>query len=153
MRVVFLDIDGVLNSENWLRQKSEAIDEPRGWFDPRAVALLNKLLVETGAKIVVSSAWRLCHEFEELKGILKSVGIETEVVGITYNLGNVPRGHEIADYLSRHPEIDNFVILDDDRDMDRVQHRLIKTAWKRGLQLSHVLKAVEWLTAESKVNV
>jgi histidinol phosphatase-like enzyme len=53
MKVIFLDIDGVLNSEEFLKKnKNEAIDRNN-------VSILKKIIDKTGAFIVMSSAWRL----------------------------------------------------------------------------------------------
>lgn len=140
MKIIFLDIDGVLNHqiwfENWLVYKKEmGITErdERRWFDPRCVALLNSLTDDTGAKIVVSSSWRLGKRVEDLKELLKSVGITGEVISKTPELEftgleeysySVPRGCEIKAWLETNKDILSmkmskvkYIILDDDSDM------------------------------------
>lgn len=57
MKIIFLDIDGVLNSEVYYRIVDRS---KKDWsrFDPKAVELIKKLLNEFSAKIVISSTWR-----------------------------------------------------------------------------------------------
>ena len=58
-KYLFLDVDGVLNSVSWYREewnKNHAY--PQGDFDPKCVELVNRIVEETGCKVVVSSSWR-----------------------------------------------------------------------------------------------
>lgn len=61
--VLFLDIDGVLNSEAWRQRRKEfPLGEDRApddyHIDPRAVALLDGVVRKAGARVVLSSDWR-----------------------------------------------------------------------------------------------
>lgn len=60
--IIFLDFDGVLNTEKYyceLKSKGLPCDDKYGQlFDPEAVANLRKIIDATGARIVVSSSWR-----------------------------------------------------------------------------------------------
>jgi len=59
VNVVFLDLDGVLNSRAWWNLgRSCGLPWPVNQFDPNAVQRLNRLLSESGARVVLSSAWR-----------------------------------------------------------------------------------------------
>ena len=62
MKVIFLDIDGVLNTERKALQayegKCESHDEFGRMFDEESLCWLNKIIDETGAEIVISSSWR-----------------------------------------------------------------------------------------------
>lgn len=64
MKIIFLDIDGVLNHEDFYRERFEkryddgAIEHPYSEIDPKTVQRLNKIIEETGANIVISSTWR-----------------------------------------------------------------------------------------------
>ena len=68
MNAIFLDIDGVLNSESWYERSSrgdlhaELSEEERrshaADLDPNAVSLLNTLS-DCGCSVVLSSSWRL----------------------------------------------------------------------------------------------
>jgi hypothetical protein len=154
MKIIFLDIDGVLNSNDWYvhRQDNVPMDSihaqyPLYEFDPRAVARLNELTEKTGAKIVLSSTWRIGRTYEQIQSIFDMVGIKGELVGATPSMQTkrpyedkegytTPRGCEIDWWLkiegkfqrinwSREKQqeyidkaiVKNYVILDDDSDM------------------------------------
>jgi len=60
MKVIFLDIDGVLNSEKFLENnKNQAIDR-------NSVGILKNIIDKTGALIVMSSGWRLWFDYNML---------------------------------------------------------------------------------------
>ncbi len=107
MRVIFLDVDGVLNSERYaleLEEKHKALGhaEPASpkrettcdcfklyhQIDRAAVKRLNVIVRATGAKIVVSSTWRKLFDRDELQRILREHGMRAEIVGET------PEGHK-----------------------------------------------------------
>jgi len=130
MKVIFLDIDGVMNGQNFYERTKKF----KYWmFDPNAVKFLNKLVKKTGAKIVISSSWRKGKKKSYFKKIFKKNKIKAEVIGMTDVLHfknwnrSVFRGCEIQKWLDDHAiEIDDhtnslkrskYVILDDDVDM------------------------------------
>ena len=151
MKVIFLDYDGVVNTL-WF---NDVNGEPRFDFpndirvnNTQAIAWLNKLCRETGAKIVVSSTWRLYDNYKEC---LYNAGLnkDIEILGRTKNLGTA-RGIEIQDWLDEHQElnIEKFVILDDES-FDFIElgleNRFVKTSFTDGLLPEHVEKAVSIL--------
>lgn len=145
MRVIFLDIDGVLNSGAYIKRLNDLFDRPENQMDPEAVQKLNRLTDLTGAKIVVSSTWRLAflrqaNGLDMLQRCMKAYGITGEVIGMTFNdaWGTDRRGQEIQDYLDNNPNIEKFVILDDDSDMGPLLPHLIQTKFDNGLQDTHV---------------
>ena len=89
MKVIFLDIDGVLNCQQaYINGSCEYVDGP-GFkyqkFYPPSKELLNKLIEETGAKVVISSSWRKdgLHRMQE---IWKAEGMSGEVIDTTPSL-------------------------------------------------------------------
>lgn len=125
MKVIFLDIDGVLNHQKhyeWLMTTNEPTPMQRVYpyseFDPKSCRLLNEIIKETGAQIVVSSSWRLDGEIR-LNCLFKYFGLP-RIYSITPCL-NTERGIEIGAWLAAHPEVDGYVILDDDEDMTAEQ--------------------------------
>lgn len=145
MKVVFLDIDGVL-----IHHKSIPIHTAHK-ADPDCVERLNQITDATGAKIVVSSTWRM---FDRIDAILKDWGVKAEVFGKTPNgyhkeeiiaLG-VTRGKEINAWLRETEfDIEKFVILDDDNDMDPLLGSLVHTSMSTGLTDLHVELAIRKL--------
>jgi hypothetical protein len=153
MKIIFLDIDGVLNSGRWLasipykllREQDTHVDRWVHMLDPAAVRLLNQIVERTGASIVVSSSWRYALDFERLVRELRSGGVSGEIIGCTAKCMGW-RGHEIEEWLnSTHLSYESFVILDDDSDMEPLAHRLVQTTFSDGLQREHVERAVEML--------
>lgn len=145
MKVIFLDFDGVLNSERWewkCRPKTDRLYDSDA-FDPAAVSLLNDLLEKTRAKIVVSSSWRRFHSVLALKKLLEEVGVKGEVIDMTpryLGVGKI-RGDEIRHWLDEHADVTSFVILDDSDDMEPVKDRLVLIDWRVGLTESGVTQA------------
>jgi hypothetical protein len=153
MKLIFLDIDGVLNSGRWLasipykllREQDPHVDRWVHMLDPAAVRLLNQIVERTGASIVVSSSWRYALDFERLVQVLRAGGVCGEIIGSTPG-GKGIRGLEIEDWLNlSHLSYDAFLILDDDSDMEPLAHRLVKTTFSDGLRREHVERAVEML--------
>lgn len=127
MKIIFLDVDGVLNS--WKTNTRN----PLGFLgvDPPCCQLLRDIVVSTGAKIVLSSAWR--YTPEALPYLWDACGPTVQCIGETPRLFAHPRGDEIAAWLAEHPEVDKFVILDDRTDMSSVQDHLIQTYEDTGI--------------------
>jgi HAD domain in Swiss Army Knife RNA repair proteins len=164
VRVIFLDIDGVLNSEAFLLTldaQHRGLGPHEGCecyrlerqIDHRAVARLNHLITETAAKIVISSSWRRLLDPPELRRVLGDHGLVGEIIGETPNLSEDPalyrirRGHEIDAWLRDHPEVDCFVILDDGGDMAMHMNRLVQTDAQEGLRDEDVdlaIRVMRW---------
>lgn len=104
--IVFLDIDGVLNIVG------------SNDFNRECVENLNMLIAATDAEIVVSSSWRVFHDFEDLCGVLAGAGVEAPIKDVTCvsNCHLCCRGNEIQDWI-HDGKIDNYVIIDDSNDM------------------------------------
>jgi hypothetical protein len=113
MKVIFLDIDGVLNCEDAYRSgECEYIEweTPVGTKDHHqsfcswSKEWLNKLINETDAKIVISSTWR--HSgIDFMKKVWELEGMSGEIIGLTPSFRGdikgytIPRGCEIDHYL------------------------------------------------------
>lgn len=148
LRIVFLDFDGVLNSEHW--------DRTRPWskvdLDPQAVQRLNQLNY-LDVRYVISSSWRKDAAFlgqhEPIEALLRAFGFTGHVVGRTPDLASritaTQRGQEILAWLEEQPAVESFVIFDDDDDMGPVADRLVQTDWRYGLQDEHLTAARELL--------
>jgi hypothetical protein len=161
VKVVFLDIDGVLNSHEYVRSDRPRSKERGGvmGIDPLAVSRLNRLLRATGAVVVVSSTWRKKRSRVELQGVLDARGFQGTVHGKTPDLsGRSPgatlylapqRGEEIRHWLEHDgAEVEAFVVLDDDGDMDAVRGRFIQTEFETGLTDADVDRAIAMLNGD-----
>ena len=154
MKVIFLHNDGVIClAQNW----GSRFNKQKEWggrkpgmsmsevpieyrfdnFDQESIQILNRILEETGAEIVVSSDWRLHATLEEIGDYYESQGIVKRPIGFTEVFhftnwneeGFVPdhddfswsrfenreqeRYFEIKRWLRDHPEVTNWVAVDD----------------------------------------
>lgn len=120
MRIVFLDVDGVLNRE--LQQMSHPDNAPdfdiADLLEPSALLYLNELVTETGAKIVLSSAWRgHAPGTDNLVGRLKAFGLE--IFCMTKHDPSGCRGIEVEQWLYDNKKklgVESYVIIDDEFD-------------------------------------
>jgi hypothetical protein len=138
-RIVFLDFDGVLNSEQSTQEMGT-----RYRFARSCVAALNLVLRKTEAHIVITSSWRDNltlrdnAEFLERDGVLPG-----RVLGKTPTLEK-PRGLEIEAWLRSAPyTVQSFVILDDRTDMEMHCKRLIQIDPQIGLTPVQAERAIE----------
>lgn len=143
MKVIFLDHDGVIClADNWgsryKKMKKASVDadstqKPVDFrfdnFDQRAIELLNSIIEQTGAEIVVSSDWKRWANVEEMGEYYEMKGIIKKPIALTPNLGQctwygmwiwspkwdleMTRVIEIKQYLHDHPEITHWVAVDD----------------------------------------
>ncbi len=142
MKVVFLDIDGVLNHTDMFRVLNSCRNVDM--LDERAVLLLNRF-VERDVKFVLSSSWRCAFSVESVEDDLKEKGFKGELIGATPIMGDGHRGREIETWLLLHPEVKDFIILDDCSGMEPLMHRLVQTDVDVGLTGEHVDIAMKLL--------
>ena len=131
MKVLFLDIDGVLNCETTWERLGEEFGVFTGMMgiDFRLVERLKDWLRDhPEVKVVLSSTWRLD---ERMAAEVRRRGID--FIGVTRNLVN--RTREIDDWLAAHPEVTHYAILDDIPQFSNAQRqRFVRTAYAHGLQ-------------------
>jgi len=152
LKVVFLDFDGVLNSAEYTSTLNPDALYPKlstEWWahglDPKAIERLNVLLERTGAKVVVSSSWRINTTVEWLREVLESRGFRGKVIGMTEHYSGAARCEEISAWLQGRP-VKSFVIFDDDEDAS-IEGHFIRTDFEVGLTPEHVDQAVAILDA------
>ena len=128
MKVIFLDVDGVLNTEECddAPKEGEEGSEAFLYHENTPVPLLKRsldnlrcVLQKTGAKIVISSSWRLFPErLELLTQILEALSPSEEsvVIGLTPDLSNswAGRGEEVREWLDQNENCSRFVVVDDE---------------------------------------
>lgn len=159
MKIIFLDVDGVLNSIGWM-QKNRGKLHGSAEIDPSKVRLLKQIIDETGAKVVLSSTWRDLDGsdgeprhpmYDYLVEELGKCGIQ---IFSRTPLINNDRPKEIRAWLDETQfEIKKLISLDDDfgeKDYEKqgITGRLIKTQFwdvDGGLNKEHVEKAIKLL--------
>ena len=149
-KIIFLDIDGVLNCWNTTR-----FIEHYYFVDTRKVLRLKDIVARTDAEIVLISSWRdgasknasftdkllyeeLVDEFRRLRCPLW--------VDMTPNIPVVNREVEIQTWLSQHPEVENYVILDDYwQELLSLKDHLVICDEARGLEKKEAELAINML--------
>lgn len=162
MKVIFLDVDGVLTSEDYLNGVEFDLSEEK-------IKLLKKIVEQTNAKIVLSSSWKnKTRNFPVLENLLNKNDLEIydttpeikRIRRINHKYMDLPivnidskRGEEINKWVLDHnPE--SFVILDDNLhnfdkfDLDK--HLVQTNYYDGGLKEEHVEKALEILNNKKK---
>ena len=144
MKVLFLDVDGVLNSHRsaiaygampWAHELPDVSK-----FDHVAVGLIRGIAIASGAFIVLSSAWRTCSNWGMLGPALR-----LPIMDRTPRLLG-PRGKEIAAWLADHPAVTQYAIVDDDPDMLPEQMPyFVKTHMHNGLTWQDAERLAELL--------
>lgn len=154
-RVVFLDIDGVLNSNFWNENHQREISDGT-LIDESKIKLLCKLVDNTNAEIVLHSGWKywfdsdlrpLRKEAENLKSLLEKAGLTiadvtpdhaTEEIRKSKKFSLVKAG-EILDWLRQHSDVDSWVVLDDlDLHNAEIEMHQVKTDRRTGLTIEDV---------------
>lgn len=107
MKLLFLDIDGVLTSDATKSRK-----ELLYTFSESCVGALNRILTENNVQIILTSSWRTVFDVEKQNQIFRENGIIQLPGGQTNDFGYENRSLEIQDYLSKR-KVENYVILDD----------------------------------------
>ena len=152
-KVLFLDIDGVLNPKWWYRKKH--VDIYGGAFDPKAVANLAQIIEKTGAEIVISSSWKELG-LSKLRNMWKERKLPGKIVDVTpdymtdemllnADLNDTDidhlyiRGSEIKGWLKMHgADVSHYVIIDDMDDMDVLPCRLVHAVKERAGDVHNV---------------
>jgi len=136
-RVIFLDIDGVLAPiRRWDRY---------GDVDPACVQVLNEIVAQAAADVVISSTWRHGRTIAELQAILESSGFTDRVLDKTpTGVPGADRVDEIAAWLARHAAA-AYVIIDDHGGMGGLRDRLVQTHPTHGLRPADAPRAIALL--------
>ena len=155
MKVIFLDVDGVLNNAVTTERSPSGYKGVSGDL----IRKLRRIAAATGAQIVLSSDWRLVRDdpvhgrdYLYLVRKLRFFG-NLRISGHTDDISWNKRGKEIRRYREDHQEITEFVVLDDipfsdffHRDLMR---HLVLTDQKKGLTEKDVDKAIRILLPEA----
>lgn len=150
-KIIFLDVDGVLNSLRCLEREDLGREH---------LILFKAIVQSTKCETVLSSTWRLVKDwrnslelaFKEFK-IPLWIDVTPEHKSV-HDI--VPRRNEIIDWLNKNTqERCNVVVLDDfddadikDHGLSHVKHLFIHTCMEQGLLLEHAEKAIDFLNYE-----
>lgn len=174
-KYIFLDIDGVLNSEHTLNKSCENMDQKiASIISDQLVKNLSYLVKKTDAKIVLSSSWRTyfdknINDPRNIFGMilvhsLNKYGLKLhDMTPYPKGLYSSERGLEIKNYIDKH-NIEDYVVIDDEEFSDFSTHldmsRFIQTTFgdentsikEEGLNKKVAKKAIEILNRKEKRN-
>jgi hypothetical protein len=113
-------------------------------IDPAMAALVQRIVRNTGCEIVLSSSWRLFQNSrDEIERKICKLADITPIL-------HAPRGYEIKVWLTRHPEIDHYAILDDAGSILPEQRaNFFQTTWEGGLTEDIALAVEKHLNKET----
>lgn len=138
LKVIFMDHDGVIalsNNENEFR-----------FFNQSCIEILNEILLDTKAEIVVSSDWRLHYDLTALQNIYREEGIIKIPFAVTpdfyhpnENLSlEKQRTKEILYWLSQR-NIQHWIAIDD---MALELKNFVQTDSQKGLMTSGIKQKI-----------
>lgn len=124
MKYIFLDIDGVMATHKEYSTKKTSkryVTEFNIYpYNEKCVDILNNILEKTDAEIILSSDWSMHFNMEEMDKIFKHNGIIKSPIDYVKQLSlkftsgiDVNKGYSIDEYLAYHPEVTDYVIVDD----------------------------------------
>ncbi len=140
MKILFLDIDGVLNTGN-------------GGLHPDKLGLLRRIIIHTECKVVLSSTWRQ-HSYDRIKEELLIYDVTPDLTKVGEATGLVVDGdreEEIHQWI-KSKQSDNptthlkFCILDDSSKFNLYKSKLVKTEREVGLTTELAGKVIKILS-------
>ena len=174
MNYIFLDIDGVLNSEKYMLKMHKKYGENKKalpeeiynlrYLNEESFKLLGEVVKQTNAKIILSSSWRsaFINNYpnqgnllaQQFYAMLQKDGMT--ISGIT-TLKHKDRGLQILDYVSKYLlESDCWIVIDDEcTDITKYipDTKFVKTDFKTGFMKKHMRKAIKLLNQQLKVKI
>lgn len=132
MRVLFLDVDGVLNSRGSVQKHGPE------YFIPEAIERVNAILLETGAVLVLSSDWRFLDDTDIL---LREAGlVEQHPDKLSRAIDD--RREAAMKWLSEHQEVERWCAIDDMPLWSGHAPSFVKTSAKFGLSRGDARRAI-----------
>jgi hypothetical protein len=129
IKIIFIEIDGFLNTERYLRLqtlKHNGImdSEMQFNFDPIALSNLKEIVEKTDAHLVIFSTWKnnpKSRLWKEFINNMKKIGIKDKIYGVTPKLDEYKsknkKYEEIKEWLNQNRDINDFLIVDDELEM------------------------------------
>lgn len=152
MKIIFLDFDGVITIP------------PKWHINANKIKYIKQIVDATEAKIVVSSSWRrenIKETINDMIGETKRCPRNKMIYWLIDNIYDVTswfsdkkyngtgRGGEIQTWLDKHPEVDNYVIIDDDNDMlDSQLYHFVQTNYEDGITEVEATRAIKVLNRQ-----
>jgi hypothetical protein len=158
MKVIFLDIDGVLNSEEFLK------NNPNQAINRNGVSILKNIVNKTGAVIVMSSGWRLWFDDNmmpkdgysqclydilcafDIKLFGKTPDFSTEEIRTRRTFSHV-KAKEIIAWLDEHKTVEKYVVIDDlDLINEEINEHLVRTNGQVGITEEDAMGVIDMIS-------
>lgn len=127
MNILFLDIDGVLNSRKYFVEGANKNEPwPFSTIDFKALSLLSDFVLKNNLEIVLTSSWRVIYSLKEINDFFLKNGFCKPIIDKTLRIWwpikeeryRFERGNEIKVWLNNQTNVKKFVIFDDDIDLE-----------------------------------
>ena len=157
MKVIFLDIDGVLNSEEFFKSN------PNQVIDKNSMGILKNIVNKTGAAIVMSSGWRLWFDDSmmphdgysqylydvlcefDIKLLGKTPDFSTEEIRTRKTFSHV-KAKEITAWLNEHKIVDKYVVVDDlDLKNEEINSHLVRINGQVGITKDDARRIIDMI--------
>lgn len=152
MKAIFLDIDGVLNSDEhtaFIKSFVTYNDNMIEPFDDECLYNLKYIVDETDAKLIITSIWRLFPEYLNLlMNKLEEYGLDKNVISLTISNKYKDKLQEIAVKLKKLG-ITEYVVLDNDNTLNLDRHIITNNA--TGLTEIDAKQAIKILTYNEEI--
>lgn len=154
--VLFLDIDGVMNSHDYIRRGGSLNCKSDG-IDPQAVTQLQRIVDESKCSIILSSTWRVLFSISDMRGKLIAKGMRSPcpLRGKTPDLSarggtieRYQRGLEVNAWIASMGFKAPYACIDDDGDFMPGQN-LVQTNFETGLLAEHADRCIRFLTSNN----
>jgi len=147
--LILLDIDGVMvRAKSW--ESPQALEDGFYGFDQRAVDALNAIIAGSEAEIVLTTSHKYSFSIDQWVNIFNNRGVNISTISrLDRNDNHKNRKDEIANWFSNSSNVQDFVILDDDKSLNGLspilKDRLILTSAMVGLTKNHINDALSIL--------
>jgi len=154
--LLLLDIDGVMvPAKSW--SAPPILEDGFAMFNSKSVKALNEIIYESNADILLTTSHKSRFSLEQWAIIFRNRGIAINNIGrLPQNHHHLSRLEEITNWYTSNDNIDNFVIIDDDKSLnglsDYLKTRLVLTKPLIGLTSSHVEDALRILNTPLEVS-
>ena len=155
MMLILLDIDGVMvSAKSW--SAPPALDDGFYRFNPKSVDALNNILFKCKADILLTTSHKYRFSLEEWINIFNRRGINIKKIDrLARNYNHKDRKEEIINWFSISENVDDFVIIDDDKSLNNLplylKSRLVLTKPMIGLNVTHVQDCINILRTPLKL--
>lgn len=145
MKVLFLDIDGVLTHRGTLKADAETFLERKvAQLDKAAVERLNYIVDSTGCAVVVSSAWRTVMEKSTIQYVLNRAGFRHLILDVTPpDAGS--RGQDITNWCDSWGYPITQICVLDDGNVSPYEDVHVQTDLEYGLLDEHTTRVIRIL--------